>query len=116
MLPAAANRRMSLSRICFSLIFWNQSAERLYGWSKLQVLGQSIETLLYGDPTHFRRATQATLEHGEWTGEIVQQHRDGSSIDVEGRWTLVRGDNGQPHSIRLTVPPLAAVWLRFTGA
>ncbi len=81
------------------IIFWNLSAERLYGWSKLQVLGQSIETLLYEDPTHFRRATQATLEHGEWTGEIVQQHRDGSSIDVEGRWTLVRGDNGQPHSI-----------------
>ncbi len=81
------------------IIFWNKSAERLYGWSRLQVLGQSIETLLYGDPTQFRRATQATLDHGEWTGEILQQHRDGSGIDVEGRWTLVRGDDGQPHSI-----------------
>jgi predicted signal transduction protein with EAL and GGDEF domain len=29
----------------------------------------------------------------------VQRHRDGSTIEVEGRWTLVRGDDGQPQSI-----------------
>ena len=81
------------------IIFWNKSAERLYGWSQLQALGQSIETLLYDDPTHFRHATQTVLEQGEWTGEIVQYHRDGSTIEVEGRWTLVRGDDGQPQSI-----------------
>ncbi|MBV7456229.1 EAL domain-containing protein [Acidovorax sp. sif1233] len=81
------------------IIFWNKSAERLYGWSQLQALGQSIETLLYDDPTHFRHATRTVLEQGEWTGEIVQRHRDGSTIEVEGRWTLVRGDNGQPQSI-----------------
>ncbi len=81
------------------IIFWNKSAERLYGWSQLQALGQSIETLLYEDPTQFRHATQTVLEQGEWTGEIVQRHRDGSTIEVEGRWTLVRGDDGQPQSI-----------------
>ncbi|TXH31541.1 MAG: PAS domain S-box protein, partial [Burkholderiaceae bacterium] len=81
------------------IIYWNQSAERLYGWTQLQTLGQSIETLLYDDPTAFRRATQMVLEQGEWTGEIVQYHRDGSPIEVEGRWTLVRGDDGQPQSI-----------------
>ncbi|RQO84130.1 EAL domain-containing protein [Acidovorax sp. FJL06] len=80
-------------------IYWNKSAERLYGWSQLQALGQSIETLLYDDPTHFRHATQTVLEQGEWTGEIVQRHRNGSSIEVEGRWTLVRGDDGRPQSI-----------------
>ncbi|MFY3382930.1 EAL domain-containing protein [Paracidovorax sp. MALMAid1276] len=81
------------------IIFWNKSAERLYGWSQLQALGQSIESLLYDDPTHFRHATQAVLDHGEWTGEIVQRHRDGSTIEVEGRWTLVVGEDGKPQSI-----------------
>ena len=81
------------------IIFWNQSAERLYGWSQQQALGQSIETLLYDDPPHFRHATQVTLKQGEWTGEIVQRHCDGSVIEVEGRWTLVRDDDGQPQSI-----------------
>ena len=81
------------------IIFWNKSAERLYGWPQMLALGQSIETLLYDDPTPFQRATQTVLEHGEWTGEIQQRHRDGSVIEVEGRWTLVRGDDGQPQSI-----------------
>ena len=81
------------------VIYWNKSAERLYGWSQLQALGQSVETLLYADPTHFRHATQTVLEQGEWTGEIVQRHRNGSTIEVEGRWTLVRGEDGQPQSI-----------------
>ena len=48
----------------------------------MQALGQSIETLLYDDPTQFRRATQTVLEQDEWTGEIQQRHRDGSVIEV----------------------------------
>lgn len=81
------------------IIYWNKSAEHLYGWSQLQVLGQPVHTLLYKDDAQFYRATEATLEHGEWTGELVQRHRDGRAIDVEGRWTLVRGEDGQPQSI-----------------
>ena len=81
------------------IIYWNKSAERLYGWSQLQVLGHSIEALLYQDTQEFRRATEATLTHGEWTGEIAQTHRDGRTIEVEGRWTLVLDDEGQPQSI-----------------
>ena len=81
------------------VIFWNKSAERLYGWTQLQVLGQPVQTLLYNDTAAFERATEITLEQGEWTGEIVQRHRDGTPIDVEGRWTLVRSDDGRPQSI-----------------
>ena len=81
------------------IIYWNKSAERLYGWSQLQALGQPVHTLLYEDDAQFYRATEATLEHGEWTGELAQRHRDGRAIDVEGRWTLVRGEDGQPQSI-----------------
>ena len=81
------------------IIFWNKSAERLYGWSQLQALGQSISELLCEELAHFEHATQIVLEHGEWTGEIEQCHRDGSTIEVEGRCTLVRGDDGKPQSI-----------------
>ncbi|MFN3376697.1 MAG: EAL domain-containing protein [Burkholderiaceae bacterium] len=81
------------------IIYWNKSAERLYGWSQLQALGHPMDKLLYEDSGPFMRATAITIEQGEWTGEIVQRHRDGSSIEVEGRWTLVRDDAGQPQSI-----------------
>ena len=81
------------------ILFWNRSAERMYGWSSSEAIGQSIADLLYTDTAVFLQATAAVLEHGEWVGEIVQRHCDGHAIDMEGRWTLVRDDNGQPESI-----------------
>lgn len=79
--------------------YWNQSAERVYGWSRAQALGQPIDALLYPDPAAFERASAAVLAQGEWAGEIVQHHRGGQAIDMEGRWTLVRNDEGQAESI-----------------
>ncbi len=82
-----------------SIIFWNRSAERLYGWSAEEAIGQSIATLLYTDPTHFFRATHAVMTTGDWTGEIEQRRKDGTSITVEGRWSLVRDEACEPKSI-----------------
>ncbi|MDB6063583.1 MAG: sensor histidine kinase/response regulator hybrid protein [Verrucomicrobiaceae bacterium] len=82
------------------LLFWNKAAERLYGWSKDETLGQSVEPLLYSaNATQFRAATQAVLDRGEWSGRLQQLRRDGTAITVEGHWTLVRDDAGQPQSI-----------------
>ncbi|MFZ4286820.1 EAL domain-containing protein [Variovorax sp. HJSM1_2] len=82
-----------------SVIFWNHSAERLYGWRAEEAIGRSIASLLYADTVDFLRATQVVISSGEWTGEIEQRRKDGSSITVEGRWTLVRDDAGAPKSI-----------------
>ena len=81
------------------ITFWNQGAERMYGWTQQEVLGRSIESLLYQDTQDFRHATQSTLEHGEWTGEILQYDRDGTALEVEGRWTLVCDEQGAPESV-----------------
>ena len=81
------------------ILFWNHGAERMYGWTRAQAQGQTIARLLYKDPQDFHRATQATLEQGEWTGEITQYHAHGHAMEVEGRWTLVRDDEGRPESI-----------------
>ncbi|GAA6119062.1 EAL domain-containing protein [Acidovorax sp. FG27] len=81
------------------IMFWNQGAERMYGWTQQEALGRSIESLLYQDTQEFRRATQATLQEGEWTGEIVQYDRSGTALEVEGRWTLVRDEQGAPESV-----------------
>ncbi|WCM93191.1 EAL domain-containing protein [Acidovorax sp. NCPPB 2350] len=81
------------------ITFWNEGAERLYGWTREEAAGQSIATLLYQDTQEFLRATTATREQGEWAGEIVQYHRDGRRLDVEGRWTLVKDEQGRPDAI-----------------
>ncbi|APW40367.1 hypothetical protein RD110_00190 [Rhodoferax koreense] len=81
------------------VLYWNQSAARLYGWTAEEVVGRSLVNLLYGDPSRFEFANQAVIEQGEWHGEIAQVRKDGSELMVEARWTLVRDANDQPHSI-----------------
>ncbi len=82
-----------------TIAFWNASAERLYGWSAEHAIGSSIEDLLYGDPERFREATAHVMTHGEWVGELEQRRHDGTSITIEGRWTLVRDDDGRARRI-----------------
>ncbi|HEY5801574.1 MAG TPA: PAS domain S-box protein, partial [Burkholderiaceae bacterium] len=79
--------------------FWNKGAERLYGWTTEEALGRSISELLWDDPEASGRATAKVLRLGEWSGEITQRRKDGSSFSVEGHWTLIADDEGRPRSI-----------------
>ncbi|MBS1148167.1 MAG: hypothetical protein H6R08_2343, partial [Proteobacteria bacterium] len=63
------------------------------------MIGQPIETLLYDDPAAFREYTRIVLEQGEWSGEIIQQRKDGSHLIVEAHWTLLRDDHDAPDAI-----------------
>lgn len=97
------------------ILYWNQSSERLYGWSAAEVLGKNNEELLYRAPTPLFPSSQGgtkgggtdarladarrlVLERGEWSGELCQSTKDGKEITVESRWTLVRDDAGRPKS------------------
>lgn len=82
-----------------TILYWNKSAETLYGWSSQQAVGRSIQELLYADPAAFRKATETTLTEGEWTGELSQVTKAGSEVTIQGRWTLLRKANGEPESI-----------------
>lgn len=80
--------------------YWNKSAERVYGWTAAEVLGRSVRSLMYQkSDAEFERAKRATLEKGEWAGELRQQNSDGKELIVESRWTLVRDATGRPKSI-----------------
>ena len=79
--------------------YWNKGAERLYGWTHDEVIGESTETLLYDDPTAYRENTRKVLEHGEWNGELIQHRKDGSTLTVEAHWTLLRDEQQQPDAI-----------------
>lgn len=81
------------------ILYWNESAERLYGWSREEAVGRSIKELLYDDPKDFLTATETCLREGEWLGELNQKTANGEALLVEGRWSLVRDDAGNPKSI-----------------
>ncbi len=80
------------------ILYWNKSAERLYGWDQDEALGRSVERMLYADAAAFRDAVAATRSDGEWQGELEQLTRQGETRVVEARWTLVRNPHGEPSS------------------
>jgi len=81
------------------VLYWNKSAERLYGWTAAESLGRNAAELLYeGESLALNRAREHVLERGEWTGELEQVTRDGRPITVQSRWTLVRDHSGAAKS------------------
>jgi PAS domain S-box-containing protein len=80
--------------------YWNQGAERLYGWSAQEVVGRSVKDLLYrGDTSQLAQALKAVVEKGEWVGEIRQFAKDGRELVIDAHWTLIRDEHGQPKSV-----------------
>ena len=83
-----------------TISYWNPSAERLYGIRGTEAIGQNAPALIAeeGDDAA-AQAERATLEHGEWTGELRHHTRTGVPLIVESRWTLVRDEAGKPTTI-----------------
>ncbi|MEB3291796.1 MAG: PAS domain-containing protein, partial [Synechococcales bacterium] len=83
------------------ILYWNQGAERLYGWTAAEAIGQKADELLQDDDS-LSDAVQTLLEQGEWHGELRKITKSGKEVIVSGRWTLVRDGAGHPKAV-LTV-------------
>lgn len=82
------------------IIYWNKSAERLYGWSAAEARGRNLHTLLHpAPPPQLGEARHAVQQRGEWQGELRQSAKDGAAVVVQSRWTLFRDDAGRPQSL-----------------
>ena len=83
------------------VVYWNKSAERLYGWPAKEAYGKRTDELIYRDASYFNRSRKEVMEKGEWRGECCQVTRGDENAIVESQWTLVQDDAGQPKSILL---------------
>ena len=83
-----------------TLRFWNKGAERLYGWTADEVLGKSMEAFMYPNPQVLRAAmAQAVANNGDWNGELEQKSRDGATVYVASRVTVLRDAQGQINGV-----------------
>ena len=73
--------------------YWNQGAERLYGWTSAEVLGRLAGEILR---TEFPVPLEQIKSLDKWEGELRHIKRDGSQIVVVSRWTTLRGNEGKP--------------------
>ncbi len=81
------------------IVYWNKGAERLYGWTADEAIGMHADALLYKDDSaKMDEAKRAVIERGEWQGEIEKVTKDGRSLIVESRWSLVRDERGLPRA------------------
>lgn len=90
----------------FQIIFWNQGAERMYGWQSQEVLGRNSNDIFYHSNVDKQNipvsAIETVVKSGSWEGELYKKTKSGKEIIVQSRWTLMLDIGGQPKSI-LTV-------------
>ncbi|UVW28361.1 bifunctional diguanylate cyclase/phosphodiesterase [Massilia sp. H6] len=72
--------------------YWNNGAERLYGWSATEARGKKFSELLCDNLPAYSSAYETTLANGEWSGELAHMRRDGVCIETDTRWTLLSAD------------------------
>ena len=81
------------------MLSWNKGAERMYGWTRQEVVGRNMDESLYTHPKKLKEAYAQTASVGEWRGELEHLTKTGGNLVIESRWTLIRDGKGQPKSV-----------------
>ena len=80
--------------------YWSKGAERLYGWTAAEMLGQPLATRLNRErPAALDEAETATLTRYAWSGQLRRLTQSGKDLFVESRWNLMRDEGGSPVGI-----------------
>ncbi|HPU56439.1 MAG TPA: PAS domain S-box protein, partial [Verrucomicrobiota bacterium] len=81
--------------------FWNQGAARIYGWSAREAEGRLLDDLLSWSllPLEIQSLMVTLEQRGEWSGEIQNATRNGRTVIVQSRATLIRDENNHPKSL-----------------
>lgn len=75
---------------------WNAAAEAIYGWTRAEVIGQSLIGLLgtqYIDSTP-DEALQKFLQTGQWRGQVIQRHKNGAHLHIYASVNALVDDDG----------------------
>jgi twitching motility protein PilJ len=80
--------------------FWNQGAEKMYGWTKQEAVGKCTHTLFNTTFPQPLETIVALLEERDyWEGELIHTTNYNTTITVFSRWTLQRDERGNPKAI-----------------
>jgi PAS domain S-box-containing protein len=92
-----ANDAIFIRKLDGTVCYWNEGAERLYGWARKEVMGQPLSRFMKTEyPLPLAQIEQTLLREQRWQGELVQSRRDGNRVTVNSRWTLWCDDKGDP--------------------
>ncbi len=77
--------------------FWNESAEKLFGWRSDEVMGRRIEDITpWTSSNPSREEVRRRIEtQGAWSGEVSFQNRAGAVVHIEMAISRVRDSDGR---------------------
>lgn len=84
--------------LSFNIRSWNKSAEKIYGWSAAEVIGQPLPQVVstsYPDNTPEDVFAQF-WQQGQWQGEVVQTRKDGVVINIQTSMSILKDQDGNP--------------------
>jgi two-component system NtrC family sensor kinase len=78
------------------IIDWNRGAERLYGYTRAEIVGQPVMLVMAaGDPDSDEDVLGSLVQHGPAERESYGRHKDGSVVQTRVRASNVYDDAGQ---------------------
>jgi PAS domain S-box-containing protein len=78
-----------------TITFWNAGAERLYGYTKEEALGQKINILLKAKNSKSFNGVITQLKQGKnWTGEITNYAKNNNKVIVQSYWSATLDAQG----------------------
>ena len=81
----------------YRVIFWNEAAEQLFGWSREEAMGQPTRDLLRAalPDSSLEGELQDVLRKGSFEGEVRYRHKEGHDIWAAVRSRVVTTEDGE---------------------
>ncbi len=79
------------------ITLWSESSERMFGYSKDQIVGKDLNTLHSPKmkPDLIRQMQESAMKKGRWQGEIIYSNSKGHSIDGWCVMTTLTEETGE---------------------
>jgi PAS domain S-box-containing protein len=79
--------------------YWNQGAERLFGWTAQQAIGRKFAELMGPGSATSVEQSDELVSRGHWITLVRCRTADGRMLDVERRFTVIRDAHGEPSAV-----------------
>jgi len=84
-----ADEAIFITDVKHRVVYWNGGAERLYGWTKSEVLGMDVGHLMDSIYPGGREICDRALEDTKhWHGRLLRKNKRGEFVVTESNWTL----------------------------